>query len=90
MRQLKKKIITVAVVLLFTAFGGLSFAESLQVTGVVKTLSEGKIVVADEEGNEVTFTLGEDTELAENVKAGSSVTIEAEDGKALFVDAIEE
>lgn len=87
---MKKKIMTLAAILFFTVFTGFSIAESLEVTGVVKALSDGKITIADAEGNQATFSVDEETSIAEGIKTGSKVTVEAEEGKALFVDAVEE
>jgi len=87
---LKKQIITIAVILFFSVFSAISFAESIEVAGVVKAISGEKIVITNEEGNESSFVVNEDTGLSEGIKAGSKVSIEAEEGKAVYVDLAEE
>ena len=85
---MKKGIITAAAIIFLAMFASLSFAESLELTGIVKEISAEQVIVTDSEGTEKTFVITEDTGISEGVEAGSKVSIEAEEGKALFIGAL--
>jgi len=87
---LKKGFITFAAAMIIAIFAVLSYAESKEVTGVVKTISAEKVVITDEGGSDLEFAITEETAVSQDIEAGSNVTVEAEDGKALFIEALEE
>jgi len=85
---LKKIITAIVAIAFFATFSTLSFAESVELAGVVKAIETEKIIITDTEGNNVEFEITDETVISEDVIVGAKVFVEAEDGKALYVDFV--